>query len=252
MLDIYQFSCLKDNYGFVIVDQASGLTAAIDAPDADAIVAQMESRDLAGLDLLLNTHWHPDHTGGNAALKAHYGCTVIAPDEVRKVADVDRVIRPDEIVMLGETRLEVLDLGGHTHNLIGYYSREDKAAFIADALFVLGCGRLFEGTADQMWASCERLMALPEDTRLFCAHEYTMANLAFARSLDDFSAFKPFADRAHGLEARIAASQPTVPTTIGEEKASNPFLVLPLRETGRQAQVRCFAALRTAKDVFKS
>ena len=239
-LEVRQFPCLSDNYGFLIRDAATGTTAAIDTPDAEAILAELERSGWGRLDFILNTHWHPDHAGGNARLKAETGCAVVGPEEVRRIeAPLDRVVSGGETVMLGDTALRVIATPGHTLGHIAYVSDADRMAFVGDTLFALGCGRLFEGTAQQMWTSLRTLAALPPETRVYCAHEYTAANARFALSVDDGAAL---AERArHVFEARERGEW-TVPTTIGAELAANPFLKAPNAEA--------FAAVRKAKDEF--
>lgn len=246
---IHQFRCLADNYGFLVRDQATGKVAAIDTPDADVYAAEIERLGW-GLDLILNTHWHADHAGGNAALKARYGAEICAPAEVAKTGPIDRQIAHGDIVMLGDTRFDVLDTSGHTNGHVSLYDAPDAVTFVGDTLFTLGCGRMFEGSPPQFWASLGRLAALPDATRVFCAHEYTASNLRFARSVDDHEAL---ALRAPLLEARIAAGEPTVPTTIGEEKATNPFLRAPALAIAAEAgdPAEAFRIVRAAKDGFK-
>jgi len=181
-LTVHQFPCLSDNYGFLIRDEASGKTACIDTPDAKAILRELEKLGWT-LDLILNTHWHPDHAGGNAEIKAATGCTVIGPAEVERITAPDQVVEDGDTVDLGETRFTVIDTGGHTLGHITYFDAADNIAFVGDTLFALGCGRLFEGTAQQMWTSLQKLAALPDDTTVYCAHEYTAANARFALSV---------------------------------------------------------------------
>jgi hydroxyacylglutathione hydrolase len=246
-LTVRQFPCLSDNYGFLIRDEASGLTATIDTPDADAILAELTKAGW-GLDFIFNTHWHPDHAGGNGRLVEETGCKVVGPQEVTRIsAEPDRVVGHGDLVELGETRFEVIDVGGHTLGHIAYYDAEDKVAFVGDAIFALGCGRLFEGTPEQMWASLSRLSALPDETRVYCAHEYTAANARFALSVDGDPAVRRRADEIFAAREQGIA---TVPTTIGAEKATNPFLRAPLLRPGL-APERAFAEVRAAKDVFK-
>ncbi|MEO7027451.1 MAG: hydroxyacylglutathione hydrolase, partial [Caulobacteraceae bacterium] len=182
-LTVRQFPCLSDNYGFLVRDEASGAVACVDTPDAAAVLAALEAEGW-GLDLILNTHWHPDHAGGNAAVKAATGATIIAPAEVRRISPVDRVVAGGDAVMLGASRFEVIGTGGHTQGHIAYHCLAEGVVFVGDTLFALGCGRLFEGSPEQMWTSLSRLAALPDATRVYCAHEYTAANARFALSVD--------------------------------------------------------------------
>jgi len=213
-LTVQQFACLSDNYGFLIRDEASGRTACIDTPDAEAILEQL--RQLGwGLDFIFNTHWHPDHAGGNAAVTAATRAKVVGPAEVTKIAPLNRTVAGGDTVELGETRFEVIDSGGHTLGHIAYFDEADRIAFVGDTLFALGCGRLFEGTPEQMWASLSRLAALPDDTRVYCAHEYTAANARFALSVDGDTRLKAraeavFAARAAGARS-VSSSMPKRP-----------------------------------------
>ncbi|MDO8800577.1 hydroxyacylglutathione hydrolase [Phenylobacterium sp.] len=243
---IHQFACLSDNYGFLVRDDATGLAACIDTPDADAILAQLAKLGWK-LDLILNTHWHPDHAGGNAAIKAATGCAVVGPAEVERLSPVDRKVAGGDTVDLGETRFEVIESGGHTLGHIAFYDAADQVAFVGDTLFALGCGRLFEGTPAQMWDSLSRLTDLPDDTAVYCAHEYTASNARFALSVDSDPVLKA---RTEAIFAARARGEPTVPTTIGLEKATNPFLRAPLLRPG-VAPHEAFGAVRAAKDAFK-
>ena len=246
-LTIHQFPCLSDNYGFLVRDDATGLTACIDTPDADAILRELKTLGW-DLTLILNTHWHPDHAGGNAQVKAATGATVIGPQEVERIAAPDRVVQDGDVVELGHTRFEVLDTGGHTLGHVSYFDAADAVAFVGDTLFALGCGRLFEGTAQQMWTSLQKLAALPDATTVYCAHEYTAANARFALSVDDGVAVKARADAVFAARERGEA---TVPTTIALEKASNPFLRAPLLRPDIADPAEAFGAVRAAKDSFK-
>lgn len=246
-LTVRQFPCLSDNYGFLIRDEATGKTATIDTPDADAILAELAASGWGRLDYILNTHWHPDHAGGNARLKAEQGCEIIGPEEVTRIAPLDRQVSGGETVMLGDTALRVIATPGHTLGHIAYVSDADAMAFVGDTLFALGCGRLFEGTAQQMWTSLQALAALPPQTQVYCAHEYTAANARFALSVDDAPAT---AERAKAVFEARERGEWTVPTTIGAELAANPFLRAPLlAQAGSDAEA--FGAIRKAKDDFK-
>jgi hydroxyacylglutathione hydrolase len=249
-ITIHQFSCLQDNYGFLVRDDATGSAATIDTPDAAAILRELDKLGWR-LDLILNTHWHPDHAGGNAEVKAATGAKVMGPAEVTKLSPLDREVQGGDHVSLGDTLFQVIETGGHTLGHIAYYDAADHTAFVGDTLFALGCGRLFEGTPAQMWTSLQRLAALPDDTTVYCAHEYTAANARFALSVDDSAAL---ADRARAVFAARERGEPTVPTTIGLEKATNPFLRARLLagRVGAEGQPddQAFAAVRAAKDVF--
>jgi hydroxyacylglutathione hydrolase len=249
-LRIHQFACLSDNYGFLLRDEPSGRTACVDTPDAQVILGELERLGWS-LDLILNTHWHPDHAGGNAAVKAATGALIVAPAEVAKLSAIDRIVSDGDVVTLGETPFTVLDVGGHTAGHIAYYSDRQQTLFAGDTLFTMGCGRLFEGTPQQMWASLQRLAALPAETVVYCAHEYTLANARFALSVDDAPAVAERAEQMRRLRERGAF---TVPTTIGEERATNPFLRAPLLPIAGQAAdaASAFAIVRAAKDAFKS
>lgn len=250
-LTVHQFPCLADNYGFLIRDEASGLAACVDTPESGAILRELEKLGWK-LALILNTHWHPDHAGGNADIKAATGAAIVGPKEVTRIAPLDREVAGGDVVELGQTRFEVIESGGHTLGHIAYYDAADRVAFVGDTLFALGCGRLFEGTPEQMWGSLQRLAALPDDTRVYCAHEYTASNARFALSVDDDPALR---ERADAVFAARERGEWTVPTTIGLEKATNPFLRAPAL-AGRvgaagEPDHKAFAAVRAAKDSFR-
>jgi len=247
-ITIHQFPCLSDNYGFLVRDDATGQAACIDTPDAAAILRELETLGWR-LTHILNTHWHPDHAGGNAEIKAATGCTVVGPAEVERIGTApDRVVVDGDVVMLGETRFEVLDTGGHTLGHVSYVDGADHVAFVGDTLFALGCGRLFEGTPQQMWASLAKLTALPDQTAVYCAHEYTASNARFALSIDADPALKA---RAEQIFAARDRGDWTVPTSIGLEKATNPFLRAPLLRPDIADPAEAFGAVRAAKDSFK-
>jgi len=246
-LEIRQFPCLSDNYGFLVRDADTGMVATVDTPDADAILRELEASGWGRLDLILNTHWHPDHAGGNARLKAETGCEIAGPAEVERIAPLDRRVAGGETVTLGATAFQVMASGGHTLEHVAYWSEADAVAFVGDTIFAMGCGRLFEGTAEQMWGSLQALAALPPRTRLYCAHEYTAANARFALSIDPDPGVKARAQAVFDARER---GEPTVPTTVDLERATNPFLRAPsLVEAASQAEA--FAKVRAAKDAFR-
>lgn len=251
-LEVHQFPCLKDNYGFLVHDPASGDTACIDTPDAAACLAAAAARGWQ-ITQIWNTHWHPDHAGGNAAIKLATGCKITAPVvEATKIAGVDRVVAGGDRIKLGHHAAEVIDVGGHTLGHIAYYLPDADMAFVGDSVFALGCGRMFEGTAPQFWASLSRIKALPPQTTLFCAHEYTMSNAKFALHADPENA--ALADYVQEISERRRQQQPTVPFSLARELATNPFLradedSIRTRWGGGDA-VATFAALREAKNNF--
>jgi hydroxyacylglutathione hydrolase len=250
-LTVHQFPCLEDNYGFLARDAATGLAACVDTPDAGAILRELDKLGWK-LDMILNTHWHPDHAGGNAEIVAATGARIVGPAEVTRISPLDREVKGGDVVMLGETQFQVIESGGHTLGHIAYFDAADRIAFVGDTLFALGCGRLFEGTPEQMWTSLQRLAALPDDTTVYCAHEYTASNARFALSVDDDPALKA---RAEQIFAARQRGEATVPTTIALEKATNPFLRAPVL-AGRvgaagKPDYEAFGAVRAAKDVFK-
>jgi hydroxyacylglutathione hydrolase len=252
MLQIHQFPCLSDNYGFLVHDPASGETTCIDTPDADAYLGAADGKGWQ-ITQIWNTHWHPDHAGGNAAIKAATGCTVVGPAEVEKLGTApDRVIQHGDVVTLGAWAANVIDVGGHTMGHIALHLPKAGIAFVGDAVFALGCGRMFEGQPDQFWASLCRIKALPPETLLYCAHEYTQSNARFALHADpDNPALANYVDE---VGAKRAGDEWTVPTPLSRELATNPFLraddsALQARWGGGDA-VATFAALRAAKDTF--
>jgi hydroxyacylglutathione hydrolase len=252
-LIVHQFACLSDNYGYLVHDPATGETVAIDTPDADAYLTQATARGWR-ITQIWNTHWHPDHAGGNEAIKAQTGCLIVAPEaDAARIAGIDRTVAQGDSVMLGDFAAQVIDVGGHTLGHIAYHLPQAGIAFVGDSLFALGCGRMFEGTAPQFWASLQRLKALPGETLIYCAHEYTASNARFALHADPDNA--ALADYAAHIAIKRAAGQPTVPTVLSRELATNPFLRaddpgLAARWGGGDG-VATFAALRAAKDSFR-
>jgi hydroxyacylglutathione hydrolase len=252
MLTVHQFPCLSDNYGYLLHDTASGETTCIDTPDADAYLREAAEKAWT-ITQIWNTHWHPDHAGGNEAIKAATGCTIVAPAaEAARITGIDREVSHGESVALGDYTASVIDVGGHTLGHIAYYLPEASLAFVGDSVFALGCGRMFEGTPSQFWASLTRVKALPAETTLYCAHEYTASNARFAVHADPDNA--ALAAYAAEVTAKRAAGEWTVPTRLDRELATNPFLraddpALAARWGGGDA-IATFAALRAAKDSF--
>jgi len=253
-LEIHMFACLSDNYGYLVHDPESGVTASIDTPDAAAIDAALAERGWQ-LTHILNTHHHFDHAGGNEALKAKWGCTVVgAANDAERIPGIDVRVADGDQLPLGNATATVLEVPGHTSGHIAYYFAADAIVFVGDTLFALGCGRLFEGTPAQMWNSLQKLMALPDDTVVYCAHEYTQSNAAFALSVEPGNT--ALVARAAEVARLRAADKPTVPTSIGLEKATNPFLRASSTELQHTvgldgaAAVDVFAETRRRKDHF--
>jgi len=252
MLQVHQFPCLSDNYGFLLHEPASGETACIDTPDADAYLREAKAKGWT-ITQIWNTHWHADHAGGNEAIKAATGCTITAPEvDSPKIKGIDRTVKHGDYVSLGSFTAHVIDVGGHTMGHVAYHLPDAAIAFVGDSLFALGCGRMFEGSPPQFWASLSRLKALPPETQLYCAHEYTASNARFALHADpDNAALRQYAGE---IEEKRAADIPTVPTVLSRELATNPFLRADDPEMrarwGGNAPHETFAALRAAKDSF--
>ncbi|MGE0717210.1 MAG: hydroxyacylglutathione hydrolase [Alphaproteobacteria bacterium] len=222
MLDIRRVPVLKDNYVWLVRETASGLTAVVDPAVAEPVEAAAAA---AGWRIthILNTHHHGDHTGANLQLKATHGCTIVGPRADRaRIPGIDVEVGDGDRYRLGEATAEVFDVPGHTRGHIAYWFADDAALFCGDTLFAMGCGRLFEGTPDQMWRSLGKLKALPGPTRVYCAHEYTQSNARFALTVD--GANPALVARAAEVDRLRARGEATVPSTIAAERATNPFL----------------------------
>lgn len=253
-LQVHQFPCLQDNYGFLLHDPGSGATACIDTPESGAINTALAEQGWE-LTHILNTHHHPDHVGGNLALKKRWGCVIWGPaGEARRIPGLDRALDDGEQFDFGGEPVEVLETPGHTLGHIVYYLPQAQIAFVGDTLFALGCGRLFEGSPEQMWASLGRLRAWPDAVQLYCAHEYTEANLAFSESL--MPEDPALRERGKTVRARRAEGLPTVPTDMGLERRSNLFLraeepaVQAAVDQAGASPVTVFAEIRRRKDCF--
>ncbi len=216
------FLCLKDNFGVLVHDAQSGATAAIDAPEAAPIEAALQKTGWRLTDILV-THHHADHTQGIGELKQHHKCRVVAPrSEAKRIAHVDETVGESDAVRVGALEARVIDTPGHTAGHISYFFPADRLAFVGDTLFSIGCGRVIEGDPEMMWRSLLKLRALPDDTRFYCGHEYTEANIRFAKTIEPDN--KTLAARADDVAKLTAAHRFTIPATIGAEKAANPFL----------------------------
>lgn len=254
LLDIVQIPVLTDNYVYLLRDQASGRTAVVDPADAGPVLAALTQRGWK-LDFILNTHHHGDHVGGNRQLVADTGCHVVGPAADRaRIPLIGTEVADGDQFALGDSVATVFDVPGHTSGHIAYWFARSQALFCGDTLFALGCGRLFEGTPAQMWQSLGKLSALPDDTRVYCAHEYTLSNARFAVTVDPENDI--LQQRAEAVGALRAAGRPTVPSLLGEEKATNPFLradqpgVAAAIGLSAGDPVAVFAEVRRRKDHF--
>lgn len=220
--EIRLFPCLSDNFGYLIHDPVTKATASIDAPEAGPIIKALQREGWTLTDILV-THHHNDHVGGIAELKTKYNCRVVAPhDKGTAIPQVDERVKEGETIKVGNLTARVLETPGHTLDHISYMFDADHALFCADTLFSIGCGRVFEGTYPMMWDSLLKLRALPNDTRVYCGHEYTASNVKFALSVEPNNpALKA---RAEEVAKQRAANQPTIPTLIRDEKEANVFL----------------------------
>lgn len=253
-IDVVQIPVLQDNYLYLIHDQGTGETAIVDPAVEEPVVAELEKRGWQ-LTHIINTHHHWDHTGANLALKERYKLTVVGPkmDEER-IPGIDVRVDEGDTFMLGESKADVYFVPGHTSGHVAYHFADDDALFCGDTMFAMGCGRLFEGTPVQMWDSLQKLMKLPNETQIFCAHEYTTANGNFALSVEPKN--QALIKRMQEVKRLRDAGKPTVPSTLEQEKATNPFL-RPMSEeiqavvglTGAPLE-EVFAEVRSRKDNF--
>ena len=238
-LEIAIFPCLNDNYGLLIHDSKSGETASIDTPEVKAIEAACAARDWT-LTQIWNTHHHWDHVGGNLELKAAHSARITGPKQEDRIPGLDRGVRGGDRFKFGQHEVQVIFTPGHTRDHIIYYVADAGAAFVGDTLFVLGCGRLFEGSAQDMFDSMAAIAALPDDTKLYCAHEYTLSNARFAITVDPEN--QDLIDYIKLAQALREDDIPTVPTTVAQEKKTNPFM--------RAKTAQQLGEIRAAKDVF--
>lgn len=253
-LDIIQIPVLSDNYVYLIHDPDSGATAAVDPAEAAPVLAALAERGWT-LTHILNTHHHNDHTGGNLALKEATGCTIVGSRaDSARLPGLDVGVGDGDTVTVGALTAQVLAVSGHTVGHVAYWFPQGAALFCGDTLFALGCGRMFEGDAPTFWASLSKLRALPDDTRVFCAHEYTLSNWRFAASVDPDNA--ALAARGEAIRALREQGKPAVPSLLGEEKATNPFLraddpgMAALVGLAGHPAAEVFGEIRRRKDVF--
>lgn len=236
---VIRIPVLADNYVWLF-EYAPGLGAVVD-PAVAAPVLQTAEAESVRITHILNTHWHPDHVGGNAGLKAATGCTILGPRrEAARIPGIDVEVDEGDSLMLGEQRGEVLFVGAHTAGHIAWHFPAAACLFPGDTLFAMGCGRLFEGTPEDMFAALGKLRRLPPETRVYCAHEYTLSNARFALTVEPGNV--ALSQRLDAVTAQRARNEATVPFRLSEELATNPFL--------RAESAAQLGARRRAKDAF--
>lgn len=239
-LEIVRIPALRDNYIWLVHDSASGETMVVDPAEAEPVLAAAAERGWT-IGQIWNTHWHPDHTGGNAAIKAATGAKITGPAaEADKIPTLDIAVREGDIVRLGDHAATVIETPAHTAGHVSFHFADDAAVFVGDTLFAMGCGRLFEGDAAQMYANMQRLAALPGETLVYAGHEYTQANGRYALTAEPDN--QAIVTRMRAVDAARARGEATLPTTIAEERATNPFV--------RAASPGQLAERRAAKDAF--
>lgn len=241
MLEVAAVPVLTDNYVWLIHNGATGETAAVDPSVAEPVLDAVAAKGWS-LTQVLNTHWHPDHTGGNSGIKAATGVPIIAPAEAERVSEVDRIVAEGDRVTVAGAEAVVWDIPAHTAGHIAYYFEDEGMIFVGDTMFAMGCGRLFEGTAQQMYSNMQRIAALPDDVRIYCGHEYTLANARFALHAEPGNG--AIADRLAEVQALREEGRITLPTTVSQERRTNPFV--------RASDWEEFARLREEKDSFRS
>lgn len=241
MIEIVRIPVLSDNYVWMVHEPVSGETMVVDPAVAEPVLAEAETRGWT-ITQIWNTHWHPDHTGGNAEIKAATGCTITGPAaEAARIPTLDVKVAEGDRVSLGDVFAQVIDVPAHTAGHIAYYLPGEDAAFVGDTLFAMGCGRLFEGTAEQMFDNMQKLKALPGETAVYCAHEYTQSNGRYALAAEPENV--DIVNRMAAVDAARTRGEPTVPTTIALERATNPFM--------RAVDAETLGRRRAEKDGFK-
>ncbi len=240
-IEVVRVPVLSDNYAWLLHDEDSGDTVALDPGEAGPVLAAAGARGWT-IGAIWTTHWHPDHVGGNAAIRAETGAQVFGPEAERaRIDPLDTGLAEGDAVAIGAHRATVMTVPGHTQGHIAFHLADAGLLFTGDTLFAMGCGRLFEGTPADMFANMRRYAALPDATQVFCGHEYTQSNGRFALVAEPDNA--AIAARMAEVDRLRAAGEPTVPTTIGAERATNPFL--------RAASAEELGRLRAAKDAFR-
>jgi hydroxyacylglutathione hydrolase len=254
-LDIQLLPLLTDNYAYLLRDAATGTVGVVDPSEAAPVLARLKQLGWT-LNYIINTHHHPDHSGGNLELKAVTGAKVVGPfNDQARIPGIDIALKDGETFAFGQSIGTAIDIPGHTAGHMALWFAADKAVFSGDTLFALGCGRMFEGNAPMMWASLGRLRQLPPDTRVYCGHEYTQSNARFALSVDPDNAI--LRTRSAEIDRLRAEGKPTIPSTLAEEALTNPFLRADDADLARRLGLagappsEVFGHLRAAKDNFR-
>ncbi len=256
-IEVIQFRCLNDNFGLLVHDISTGATASIDAPDGQEIVTEIRRRGWS-LSHLLITHHHADHVQGAVTLKKTFPEMIIIGSlkDAYRLPPLDRGVGEGDRILIGDTTAQVIETPGHTLGHIAYHFNQDAAVFVGDTLFSLGCGRVFEGTMEMMHLSLNKLANLPEETHIYCGHEYTQANGKFALTVDPEN--NSLKERMRYVDALRQSGQFTLPTTIALERATNPFLrvddpdikrTMGLTQAGA---VEVFSHMRERKNNFRA
>lgn len=240
-MKIYQFSCLKDNYNYILHEENTGKTAVVDPSTFEDTLLALKKHNIYQLDFILNTHHHPDHVGGNAKLKDHFNCLVVGSSyDQERIPHIDTPIKEGDFFALGDSKAQIYFTPGHTRGHIVYYFKEEQALFCGDTLFSMGCGRLFEGSPEQMFHSLAKIKALPQNTKIFCAHEYTLKNAQFALSIEPNN--EDLKRKYSEVVQFRKQNKPTVPSLLADELKVNPFL--------RAKDFQTLAKIRQQKDHF--
>ncbi|MCP4932691.1 MAG: hydroxyacylglutathione hydrolase [bacterium] len=251
---VHQFRCRSDNFGLLLYDPRSKLCASIDTPDGDTIWRELGAKGWQ-LTHIFNTHHHYDHVPGNEMLKEHSGCTIIgAKNDAKRIPGIDELMEDGDKYDFGANKISMLETPGHTLGSVCYFIEPEKILFTGDTLFSMGCGRLFEGSAELMWQSMQKILALPDDTQIYCGHEYTLSNAEFALEVEpDNLALQ---QRTNEVRTLRHAHKATLPVSLATEKATNPFLrsdsVEIKKKLGLQGHpaLEVFTAIRSLKDNF--